>query len=260
MSLWIIIAALVAILAAVLVWLARAAPRPAPAPAPGSTQHNHFRVYRTRGDRLERVLVLTDQFNRNGRPDTIDSIQYLAVPVKKTDEQGRISDIADPDEHLTVWRFKPTEDPPEPSRTVTFTNQFGSQTTDLMDRAYLLAPAQLREPRLPAPRALNHFKCYQVSNPPLVNTTVTLEDRFGGQRVKVTGLLYFCVPAEKLDKSADETNAILNPDRHLAIYLLEERAEGGALTVEDQFGERRLDLEMSDWLIVPSEKSAWSER
>ena len=199
MSLWIIIAAVVAILAAVLVWLARAAPRPAPAPAPGSTQHNHFRVYRTRGDRLERVLVLTDQFNRNGRPDTINSIQYLAVPVKKTDEQGRISDIADPDEHLTVWRFKPTEDPLEPSRTVTFTNQFGSQTTDL-------------------------------------------------------------VPAEKLDKAADETSAILNPDRHLAIYPLEERAEGGALTVEDQFGERRLDLEMSDWLIVPSEKSAWSER
>lgn len=215
---------------------------------------DHFKVYIV--DSLEvddyPEVILEDQFDRESQTKEqvkLSAIEFFANPVSKNG--GKIRDT---NAHLTWYRFE--EQGPE--RTVTFKNQFDTQTWRLGRPVYLLVPTEKREPGTESafPRGLDHFKCYEVLSEQPPEREVTLEDQFDKKLdrkevVTVRRPKFFCNPVQKNDEE------IKAPKNHLACYLI--TSDEGfpsplSVSVKDQFGENTLTVKESQMLCVPSEK------
>jgi len=77
----------------------------------------------------------------------------------------------------------------------------------------LLALAGARQAQAQIPNA-NHYKCYEIINPPAVVVPVNLVDQFGVQNGQTAFLRYLCNPVSK------NNSAVPNPNLHYACYDL----------------------------------------
>lgn len=222
---------------------------------------DHFKVYKA--DTLKAVIPfevwLWDQFDlTTPRPAYPLFIEYFANPVSKDSQR-----IIDPAAHLTWYRLK--EDPLVKPRTVKITNQFGTFTWRLGKAVYLLVPTFKIEPGVPLPDTLNidHFKCYEVIAPEVLQRKVTLFDQFDRrlnreEKAVVDRPLYLAVPVMKNGRP------IKNRSDHLACYHINVAPDPFPPTpinvlLRNQFAKDSLTVRESYMLCVPSKKSLVKE-
>jgi hypothetical protein len=209
---------------------------------------DHYKVYYANGIEEKQYKVkLKDQFE--SKEAALSKIEFFANPVSKNGGK-----IYDRNTHLAWYRLDEHETPIK--RSVTFSNQFGTQTWIIGKAVFLLVPTEKIEKSSSEPDKSKHFKCYEVlSGQSLNNKKVTLEDQFGKQVVVINKPIYFCTPVQKNnEKSSNE---------HLACYqvtLVEGSGEDGhAVDIKNQFGQSRLNIEKSYMLCVPSDKKKVEE-
>lgn len=225
-------------------------------PNTAEDQVDHFKIWKVEEVRFDRPVRLKGQFDKAPWQARIDSIQYLANPVRKNGKP-----IRDPNTHLVAYFLHQPEEP-GPRRWVALSNQFGTARWRLTDPALLLVPAGKAfppsQPSMPS-GPLAHFLCYLVREPIEVTRSVTLVDQFDERREaaeRITKLepAFFCVPVEKDGKP------ITNPSVHLAIYDIAPRARLQPPIIvwtRDQFRPNILKATESLMLAVPSQKTDW---
>ena len=114
-------------------------------------------------------------------------------------------------------------------------------------------------PLLPLPRRLEHFKCYQVAAKTKFSPkTVSLDDQFETEKVKIVKPLNLCAPVEKNRKK------LADPLTHLKCYAIQELARKEKLTrrkvlVDNQFGAEPMAVGQARSLCAPSLKAIVSE-
>lgn len=165
--------------------------------------------------------------------------------------------IFDKDAHLTWYTLAP-QDPPEPTRKVIVSNQFGGHQTLLIEEAtLLLAPTHKIEKGLSFPRRLDHFKCYRVTEGKAIGEEVSLRDQYilhGTTRVREP--LLFCVPVDK--RHGSTLTEIMHEDDHLTVYRITDREIGRDQRTKDQFDKHDLRMVATAMLAVPTRKLRWS--
>lgn len=222
----------------------------------GSAQmlpENHYLVYEVPETYVfAGNIALFDQF----RFICADEVwlDKFANPVEKNGEP-----MFDPMLHQTWW----TLHDPQSIWITTIENQFGNAIWQVKDGRYLVLPALKNQPGMPPP--WNHYKCYDAVGP-AVNIPVTLYDQFGIYQMVATTPVLFCNPVEKCVNGV--TYPIINPEMHLACYLLEPpMAFGMPVTAFDQFGDWQVTPLEPCWLClptmklftVPNEESTWGK-
>jgi hypothetical protein len=206
---------------------------------------NHYLVYQVpEVFTVTGQILLADQFN--DYTTTFVTFDKFANPVSKNGEP-MFDDLL----HQTWWLI---DDPVPPcsERLVALDNQFGRQDWLVDDGLYLVLPATKDMPGVPPP-TWNHYKCYDAIGP-VLNTPVVLMDQFGTYNMTVTEPVLFCNPC--LKEFNGEVHPIVNPEAHLACYLLE--GDWTPVThmpwLYDQFGEWQIHVHEPCWLCVPSLK------
>jgi hypothetical protein len=185
-------------------------------------------------------VLLEDQFGIEEM--WVDTWEMFGVPVDKNGEG-----ILDPLTHGTVY---PIDSPGHPVRWLQVTNQFGTQTLKVQDPRYLVNWAQ----RLPLdpPLEQNHFKCYEVVDPPshFVPAVLLENDSWGPpELVDVWQAVYFCNPVSK------NGSGILHPDSHLTCYDITPKFPLGIFVDRvDQFGFQFSIVRENQFLCAPSSK------
>lgn len=211
---------------------------------------DHFQFYDVANQQAGYVVGLQGQFDKQPEKVQLTYLNLFANPVSKNSEP-----ISDKNAHLTWYDLY---DPaPDPTRIVTFENQFGAQKV-VIGRTYaLLAPTQKAEPGSSFPEQLDHFKVYQVLDGEPVNKQITLEDQFGARETRVYQPVFFAVPARKWWEG--QTFGIHNDRAHLAIYRIYPGSVDKTILTRDQFGRRYQQVFRSILLGVPSVKESWEQ-
>jgi len=217
----------------------------------GCSCYNHYKVYKVDDIVMNREVMLTDQFNKNPILVTIDSLTYFANPVRKNGGK-----IYDNNAHLTWYNI--TYHGVQPIRTVTFKNQFGTQTWKVGFPVLLAVPTEKFEEGSEMSKKLDHYLAYKVLSRDSLHIKVELEDQFDKKfnRKETKFLikpLYFCNPVQKNEESIKKDEK----ENHLACYgfiPLEIDPPPMNVGVRDQFGEKSLNVKNSFMLCVPSTK------
>lgn len=219
---------------------------------------DHFKVYEVDpiGANLDLEVRLNGQFDDQAKEAKLINITRFANPTGKTHPGGETGGIKDRNRHLNWYILKQGQ--AEPQRKIRFRNQFGWHSVVIGDPRFLLVPAQkLSDKGSAFPDSLDHYKCYEVieiiSMPHLPR--VILDDQFvSEEKVQVKDPRYFCVPVSKHLPGTAPEDQIMNPDDHLAIYLITAEPHQRKIKVRDQFGEHVLAVTRSVMLAVPSKK------
>jgi hypothetical protein len=227
--------------------------QPARADAQAARTLDHFWCYGIQGKAQEVPVFLRDQFDPAGAlvPALVRNAVRFCNPVEKTEADGTVTEITNPEAHLKLY-FAHTP-VLAPARQVTVRNQFGRQMIRVFDPIILGVPsAKNTDVR---PDGLDHFKCYRAYGPALRNRVVKLRDQFTeNPQVTVRRAVAFCNPTEK--RHGDVFTPIENPKGHLVCYAVTQTPLNPPrpfLNV-DQFGAEQLVSPGSDILCVPSEK------
>ncbi len=101
----------------------------------------------------------------------------------------------------------------------------------------------------------DHYKCYNVTGPPLpVPIDVTLRDQFGTVQGTVNEIRMFSPPVDKRLPSG-ETSPIIHPENHLTWYTFTGTAEQRTLLVSNQFGtDQEWEVKDPKFLLLPAWK------
>jgi len=206
----------------------------------GSSCLSHFNVYDGVGQDGP-VVTLVDQFQT--QVVDLGPANLFMEPVNKNDEG-----IPEPWSGLTCYPI-PSGEPAPP--TVIATNQFGSQTLDLLDPVELCVPSS--GPSEPL-GSLDHYKCYEASGS-VVPGPVDLLDNFhdlqgASQTVQDLDPALFCNPVDKNGEGINDISA------HLTCYSYTPAGlpPSGPVPIVNQFGEDTLNLTTPSKLCVPSTK------
>jgi hypothetical protein len=201
---------------------------------------DHFTVYNAAGPPGPFVAV-DDQFFRQKRQ--LGPTTLFMVPADKN-----LEGLTDPFGHLTCYDMPGAA---EGHPNVTVTNQLVTNEPIVVG-----FPTELCVPTekllTPGPVAIDHYKCYEASGPPL-DTNVTLADQFVGFPSMVIEPFRLCNPAEKNGEPFD------NADDHLVCYLL--GPPGGVMglpvPIANQFFPESVQIDISGpfALCVPSVKT-----
>ena len=177
-------------------------------------------------------MQLTDEFDTV--PSQVLNIAEFCNPVAKT-HNGVLTDITNPDSHLTFYRL--VSPIVEPTRFVGVVNQFGTNQLVIGDAILLGVPTQ-KAPFGP-PFGLDHFKCYAAQGSP-ANATVDLRDQFHFEpQVVVLNPDWYCNPAQKIHNG--QVFPIGDPNEHLVCYLINPQAPFAFnVNINNQFGPGRL--------------------
>jgi hypothetical protein len=156
-------------------------------------KETHFRCYTISNQTPEPAnpVTLDDQF----LPPTMLSVDEPELFCPPTSKNGL--EIEEPDEHLTTYN---APSPLEPDLDVSTEDQFGPRTLRVIAARELYVPTQKLVGDLEFPDRLNHYRCYEASGPK-VGQTVTLDDQFGADTVRVERPHRFCNPVEKVTEA-----------------------------------------------------------
>jgi len=185
---------------------------------------DHYLLYQVEYSPYWEVAVnLTDQFGGNPAV-TVHPPTYFASPVQIT-YKGEVFEVVNPEEHALIYSIIGESYETQ----LQVDNEFGSQTLDVSDPAYIFVPSQKIAPPV---SQLDHFKCYDATDAePLEFTIVDLEDQFVFMPGwPVTRAEWFCNPVMK------NSEPIVNPDNHLTIYSIDAFGMLWHVEIANQFG------------------------
>jgi hypothetical protein len=157
---------------------------------------------------------------------------------------------------------------PFTARKVQLSDQFGSRTAKVTNRAELCNPAQKNsEPFFNGPA---HQVCYSTTGPP-VNRVVAVQNQFGSQRLLVGAPRRLCVPSQKQQLRATNLVGvrlkpkafpkIAVPIDHYQCYgvtaltPIRARSRPGAITLTDEFGKDVVALGNPFQICAPAQKT-----
>src|SRR6266508_4579797 len=154
---------------------------------------------------------------------------------------------------------------PEPAETVTLSDQFLDATLTVDEPLQFCAPTSknglpIQEPEehltmYGAPHELSpHLRVFTEER---VGTTVTLDDQFGSDTVRVEQPDLFCNPVEKIHNGVRER--IQERAVHLTCYDIKgpQRTEATQFGVRNQFETDTFTITSFELLCVPSEKTGF---
>jgi hypothetical protein len=132
-------------------------------------------------------------------------------------------------------------------------DQFGLRTLRVIGARELFVPTQKLVGDLGFPDRLNHYWCYEASGPK-VGQTVTLDDQFGSDTVRVERPHRFCNPVEKVSEAG--RFRIEEREVHLTCYEIfgPQRTEATTFGVFNQFETDFFTITSYQLLCVPSAK------
>jgi hypothetical protein len=208
-------------------------------------EETHFRCYEisTQTPGPPRTVALEDQFLEATL--SIDEPELFCPPTSKNGLP-----IEEPDEHLTTYS---APSPLEPDLMVSTEDQFGLRTLRVIGARELFVPTQKLVGELDFPNRLNHYWCYEARGPK-VGQTVSLDDQFGSDTVRVERPHRFCNPVEKV--SAEGRFRIIEREVHLTCYEIfgPQATEPQSFGVLNQFEEDTFTVTSFQLLCVPSAK------
>jgi len=209
-------------------------------------RETHFRCYTisTQTPQPAQTVTLSDQFLQDVTL-TIDEPLQFCAPTSKNGLP-----ILAPEEHLTMYGAAHEL---TPHLRVFTEDQFGPRTLEAVGARVLLVPTQKLVGELGFPTKLNHFWCYDVTGA-RVGATVTLDDQFGSDTVRVEQPEYFCNPVEKIH--AGVRTRIEEREVHLTCYDIKapQRTEATSFGVMNQFESDTFTITSFDLLCEPAEK------
>jgi hypothetical protein len=215
---------------------------------------DHFLAYEVQKVEVGFKVRLTDQFAPVAKDAKLIAITHFANATRKV-HAGASFGVEDGNAHLTWYAL--TQPQAEPRRTVRYRNQFGQHSVDIQEPSFLLVPTQkTSHAGSDFPERLDHYKCYRVigvnTAPPL--PVVKLGDQFGSRsNVQVKKPVFFCTPVRK-QRGTARPPRLFDAKTHLAIYALPAARKAVVIKTKDQFGEHKLTVTRSVFLIVPTEK------
>jgi hypothetical protein len=218
---------------------------------------DHFKCYWIENEvYLGDYVYLEDQFG--ALEAEVGWAYHFCNPVEKTYD-GEVTEIKNPNDHLTTYDLYYEEDPHMWS--VEVDNQFGTQQLTVWGPTGIAVPTQKLEPGdHEPPVGLDHFLLYDVIEGPDVNAYVGLDDQFGDQpEVYVYDPIIFANPVRKTH--GDEVTEIVNADEHLVFYWIDgDEVNYPNVQVVNQFGEQTFTMYYPDFLAVPSDKISFEPR
>ena len=240
---------------------ASASPRIA---APPPVDHQLCYGASSTGFKIPAGIRLVNQFSPNGFvPAITHKVVLHCNPTMKILPTGQVFPITNPNAHLACFKITPPT--PQPTPTVSVTNQFGTATLIPSQPNLLCVPSwkSLTGPPGKTPKTpprLNHFTCYPVKlapgsspyNPP----PVMLQDEFApapvnAQVARVPAEL--CLPTEKILPSG-KVFPVINATLHLLCFPVTPTPIISPVFDENQFGTRTITISRTRWLCAPSTK------
>jgi len=212
-------------------------------------RETHFRCYivseQTPGP--ARTVTLEDQF-MGPQTLTVDEPLQFCAPTSKDGLP-----IEEPEEHLTMYGAAVEL---TPHLRVFTEDQFGLRTLEAVGARVLLVPTQKLVSDLGFPERLNHYWCYEVTGE-RVGRSVSLDDQFGSDRVRVERPKLFCNPVEKTHAGA--RFRIEEREVHLTCYEIfgPQRTRATKFSVFNQFETDTFTITAFELLCVPSEKGGF---
>lgn len=213
-------------------------------------QLDYFTFYDAANQPAGYIVGLQGQFDQQPERVQLTYLNLFANPTSKNGEP-----IYDKNAHLTWYdAFDPS---PDPTRHVTYENQFGKQEMYIGRTSAVLAPTWKVEPGSSFPDKLDHYRVYQVLQGEPVDTAVKVEDQFGSSQARVYYPRLFAVPVRKFYEG--QTYGIHNDKAHLVIYIVYPGSVEKTIQTRDQFSPRYLNLFRSVLLGAPSLKLSWKQ-
>ena len=164
------------------------------------------------------TVQLEDQFGSTTAQ--VGPALHFCAPVEKTrldDPEEPVTVIQNEDNHLAAYLISA---PPEPTRTVRISNQFGDQVLRVDQPQGILVPTQKIVPgNHGPPEFLDHFKCYDAApeqQRQLFGINVHLTDQFTDTQGPVLDPFLLCNPVRKVHNG--EVTEVVNPEAHLVCY------------------------------------------
>ncbi len=188
---------------------------------------DHFRCYSTLQVPVstQPQVSLQDEFDlKLGILETVwvgPAIEFCN-PVQKTllatAGPPVVTPIADPNQHLTLYRIPAQTVEPPSVWNVGLANQFGRQLLWVRQPVVLGVPTEKVEDGLAFPAGLDHFEC-RLASGRILTRSVQLQDQFETATVVVLQPRLYCNPTQKVD-AAGKVTAITNPAGHLTCYAI----------------------------------------
>jgi len=228
---------------------------------PPDTLRNHFKTWRIFTPQVVDTFALVrDQFTIHDFL-FVDSIDFLSNPVRKVvfgAAQNDTSDITRPDDHLTWYRVKSSNNR-RINVQVTYVNQFESTKVFIDTVKYFLLPTQKLFPsHNPPDTLLGHYTAYRIHKPKAIKPPVELLDQFDvlfgtPERLDSLKPVYFFTPADKDNELRPKS------DTHYVAYEIFPKTFPPGLTTQtiDQWGLHGLQVRNSEYLLVPSRKDTF---
>jgi hypothetical protein len=220
--------------------------QPAQAQRVDFEEETHFRCYTISNQTPEpaNLVTLDDQF----LPPTTLSVDEPELFCPPTSKNGL--EIEEPEEHLTTYN---APSPLEPDLSVRTEDQFGLRTLRVIGARELYVPTQKLVGDLGFPRRLNHYWCYEAFGPK-VGQTVTLDDQFGADTVRVERPHRFCNPVEKVSEAG--RFRIEEREVHLTCYEIfgPQKTMAQTFGVFNQFENDVFTITSYQLLCVPAAK------
>jgi hypothetical protein len=219
--------------------------QPAQAQRVDFEKETHFRCYTisTQTPQPPRTVMLEDQFLEATL--SVDEPKWFCPPTSKNGLP-----IEEPEEHLTAYD---APWPLEPDLNVSTEDQFGPRTLKVTGARELFVPTQKLVGDLGFPKRLNHYWCYEAYGPK-VGQTVTLDDQFGADNVRVERPHRFCNPVEKTSEAG--RFRIIERQVHLTCYEIfgPQKTVSQTFGVLNQFEQDVFTITSYQLLCVPSAK------
>jgi hypothetical protein len=193
------------------------------------------------------VVQLTNRF---GTFDAdVAGADLMCNPVRK--KRGtKVTEIVSDRQHLKHYDID--TDPIPGTYDMLVTNQFGRDKRVIIskDPGGLLVPTRKFPHK--APRGLDHFTCYGVTNNFDVNKRAKLRDQFAGFKTTVVEELFHCFPTKKVHGA--RTFEIRHPKASLACYNINPRVldQPKSRRTKNQFEDAQITAAQALFLCVPS--------
>jgi hypothetical protein len=207
-------------------------------------EETHFRCYivSEQTPQAATTVTLSDQFLEDVTLTVDEPLQFCAP----TSKDGL--EIEKPEEHLTMYGAARDL---VPHLIVSTEDQFGERTLEAVGARVLLVPTEKEE--LGFPDELNHSWCYEVTGP-RVGESVTLEDQFRTDTVRVERPKLFCNPVAKTVGGV--TVPIEEEEVHLTCYEIKgpQGTKPAPFDISNQLEKDTFTITAFELLCVPSLK------
>lgn len=227
---------------------------------PPTTGPNHFKTWRVHEQNPtgSRQVTVIDQLMQDFI--TLDTIQYLSNPTRKTilGPNPVTYPVLDSNDHLS-WYGAIGRDT---LLGVEFRNQFGHDTANIDRLKYLLVPTR-KFPHNP-PDRLDHYKAYRIRSPKTLRLPIELADQFDLQgpppqlpeHIDSLKERYFLTPAQKQRPGLPPEPVYDTVTHYVAYQIYPPQRKPQIRDVEDQFSPpvHILQVDSSELLLVPTRK------